>query len=279
MPLKTGIAAMAIALVFAGAVFSFASRGPDEPVAAKAATQDTSEPLKRSDPGVEPWKEPTVAPREAVKAETEPEPEPPPEPKEERPAPEPELDPKPAPPEPEVKTTYEPKPAPEPEPVEEPAPVPPEEDPEPAEKPEPYTLPDGAVMALSVDALGLRDVPVLDGIDARALKHGVGHDPGTSLPWNDGPHKNVYVAGHRVGFPGTASDRVFDELGDLGRGDGVVLRGEDGKKYRYEVTESFVASPEDSWVMDRLRNKDMVTLQTCVGPNFSERLIVRAERV
>jgi sortase A len=40
-----------------------------------------------------------------------------------------------------------------------------------------------------------------------------------------------------------------------------------------------VASPEDSWVKSRVRGEDMVTLQTCVGPNFSERLIVRAERV
>ncbi len=50
-------------------------------------------------------------------------------------------------------------------------------------------------------------------------------------------------------------------------------------RYRYEVTDSFIASPEDSWVMDRVRNEDLLTLQTCVGPNFSERLIVRAERV
>ena len=215
-----------------------------------------------------------------MKAETEPEPEPPPEPEEKQPAPKPDPEPKPAPPEPEpeVEVAYEPKPAPDPEPVEEPPP-PPEKDPEPAEKPELYVPPDGAVMALTVDALGLREVPVFDSIDAQSLKHGVGHAPDTSLPWNDGPHKNVYIAGHRVGFPGTASDRVFDELGDLGRGDGVVLRGEGGKKHRYEVTESFVANPEDSWVMSRVRNKDMVTLLTCVGPNFSERLVVRAERV
>jgi sortase A len=37
--------------------------------------------------------------------------------------------------------------------------------------------------------------------------------------------------------------------------------------------------PEDSWVTGRVRGRDLLTLQTCVGPNFSERLIVRAERV
>lgn len=125
---------------------------------------------------------------------------------------------------------------------------------------------------------GLRSLPRAQR-DRSSLEGVVGHDPGTSLPWTGGLHRNTYIVGHRVGFPGTASDRVLDEPGDLGRGDVVVLRGENGGRHCYEVTESFVASPEDSWVMDRVRDKDMVTLQTCVGPNFSKRLIVRAERV
>jgi sortase A len=41
----------------------------------------------------------------------------------------------------------------------------------------------------------------------------------------------------------------------------------------------FVVDPSESWVMGQIRGRDMVTLQTCTGPGYSERLIVRAERV
>ena len=101
---------------------------------------------------------------------------------------------------------------------------------------------------LTVDSLGLREVPVFDSTAAWALKYGVGHAADTSLPWSEGPHRNVYIAGHRVGFPGTASDRVFGSLENLAEGDEVLLRGKGGERYRYRVTESFVASPEDGLV-------------------------------
>lgn len=38
------------------------------------------------------------------------------------------------------------------------------------------------------------------------------------------------------------------------------------------------ASCEDSWVMGQVRNRDMLTLQTCIPPTFEERLVVRADR-
>lgn len=40
-----------------------------------------------------------------------------------------------------------------------------------------------------------------------------------------------------------------------------------------------MVGPEESWVMGQLPGRDMVTLQTCTGPNFEKRLIVRADRV
>ena len=279
MPLKTGIAAMIVALTVVGTVFAYAFVGSRaETAAVKAATKEPSSALSRSDPGVDPWKEPNVA---FKGAEKEPEP---------KPAPEPRPEPTPAP---AVETSYDVPEQQAPVPDPEPTPDDPEPTPNPTPKPAPagtpspepdapkpsYSLPDGAIMALTVDALGLREVPVFDSMEAWALKYGVGHDPDTSFPWTDGPHRNVYVAGHKVGFPGTASDRVFDRLGDLGKGDEVVLRGDGGARYRYEVTETFVASPEDSWVTDRVRNEDLLTLQTCTGPGWSKRLIVRAEQV
>ncbi len=92
---------MVVALVCAGAVAVFAALGgPREPVAAaKAATEGGAEPLVRSDPGVEPWKEEAVG---FVGAETE-DPDPPadPEPRPEKtpepPDPEPDPEPEPAP--------------------------------------------------------------------------------------------------------------------------------------------------------------------------------------
>jgi hypothetical protein len=36
--------------------------------------------------------------------------------------------------------------------------------------------------------------------------------------------------------------------------------------------------PDDSWDMGQVRNRDMLTLQTCIPPTFENRLIVRADR-
>ncbi len=93
------------------------------------------------------------------------------------------------------------------------------------------------------------------------------------------------MAGHRLGFPGTASHPIFyrlDELGrgdELGSGDEILSKDRDGKRYRYRVTETFEADPEGSWAMGQVRDRDMLTLQTCTGPNWERRLIVRADRV
>ncbi len=50
------------------------------------------------------------------------------------------------------------------------------------------------------------------------------------------------------------------------------------KSYKYRVIESFVAKPNDSWVMGEVRDRDLLTLQTCTGPDYSQRLRVRADR-
>ena len=263
---------MVLALLCTGAVAVFAVLGrPPEPVvAAKTATEDEAEPLVRSDPGVEPWKEGAVA---FVGADTE--------------DPEPPADPEPRP----EKTPEPPDPKPSPDPEPEPAaragetPVfeePPEPTPDDirgAQEPRHYELPDGAVLGLTVEAMGIRDAPVFDSVGAWALEHGVGHHPETSMPWSGTPQRNVYLAGHRLGFPGTASHLIFYRLDELGRGDEIVLKDRDGERYRYRVTEVFEADPEDSWVMGQIRERDMLTLQTCTGPNWSRRLIVRADRI
>jgi LPXTG-site transpeptidase (sortase) family protein len=49
--------------------------------------------------------------------------------------------------------------------------------------------------------------------------------------------------------------------------------------YEYEVGEVFVVEPDAERVVDPVRGKDMVTLQTRTYPGGQNRIIVRAERV
>jgi sortase A len=105
------------------------------------------------------------------------------------------------------------------------------------------------------------------------------HEPETSLPWDGGAQRNVYLAGHYLGWPGTASHLVFYNLDKLRSGDEILLEDSAGNDYRYRVDESFMATPDESWVMGQVRNRDMLTLQTCIPPTFEDRLVVRADRV
>ena len=62
-------------------------------------------------------------------------------------------------------------------------------------------IPTDTTMYLTVPKLGLYDIPVLEGTDEAVLSQGVGHMPGTGYPWSEG--SNTYIAGHRLGYPGT----------------------------------------------------------------------------
>jgi sortase A len=182
----------------------------------------------------------------------------------------------------------EPKPESEPQPEEQLLP-PAEEDswPEPtpqeiqsANAPRHYGLPPGAIMSLTIEDIGVYNAPVFDSDGYLALANGIGHVPETSLPWSNTPQRNVYLAGHRMGFRGTWSRMIFYNLDELGTGDRVVLKDRSGRAYEYEVSEVFLAEPTDSWVMGQVRGRDMVTLQTCTPiPTFEKRLIVRADRI
>jgi sortase A len=142
-----------------------------------------------------------------------------------------------------------------------------------------YKLPPGAIMSLSVPAMGLRNAPVLDSEAKSALDEGVVHLPDTSMPWSDTPERNVYLAGHRLGWPDTGSHLIFYRLDELDVGERITLRGPEGRTYHYRVIDTFVVGPEDDWVTGRVRNRDLLTLQTCTPiPTFENRLIVRAER-
>jgi sortase A len=88
---------------------------------------------------------------------------------------------------------------------------------------------------------------------------------------------NVYIAGHRVGYPGTRSDLVFWDLDKLEKGDEILLTDADGTRYTYEVFEKRVISPDTVNIMRPTKGKNIVSLQTCTLPDYSHRLIVQGE--
>jgi sortase A len=134
-----------------------------------------------------------------------------------------------------------------------------------------------AQLTLTIAAIGLYDVPVISSNSEEALDNGVIHVPQTPMPWEERPQKNVYLAGHRLGYPDTGSRLVFYNLDKLSGGDTVALRDRSGTVYEYRVSEVFVVEPDADWVVDPVRGRDMVTLQTCTFPTFENRLIVRAD--
>ncbi len=123
----------------------------------------------------------------------------------------------------------------------------------------------------------VEDVPVYDGSrgNKAALRNGTLHVKGTGYPWQR--VANVYIAGHRLGFPGTKSHLVFWDLDKLENGHEVILTDANGTTYTYEVFKKFVVSPKDVHVMRPVAGKNIVSLQTCTLPDYAKRLIVQAE--
>jgi len=275
--LKAGVVAMAFALVLVGVV-AFASllAEPIEPAAAVRSNAKTvAEPLVRSDPGMRPWVEEAVPlPNPESRSEADPQPRSSATARPEA-QPEPEFEDEAAGPQEAARPERGPLPVGEAD-----WPLPTSEQIEATNQPRQYELAPGAIMGLTIEALGLYDVPVLNSDRQWALDAGVVHEPETSLPWSETPERNVYLAGHRLGWPGTGSHLVFYRLDQLANGDEVLLRDRDGARYKYRVIDAFVVDPDDTWVMGRVRGRDLLTLQTCTPiPTFEKRLIVRAERI
>src|SRR5918995_732299 len=123
----------------------------------------------------------------------------------------------------------------------------------------------------------VEDLPVYDAPwdDEAAIDASAAHLDSTGFPWQDGA--NVYIAGHRMGFPGTRSFLVFYDLDVLENGDEVFLTDADGTKYTYEVFNQFVTDPYDWGPTDPEAGKSILTLQSCTLPDYTQRLIVQAE--
>lgn len=139
--------------------------------------------------------------------------------------------------------------------------------------------PEDKTLVLTVPKMEIFDalVPDAAGNDEEKLRdYAAIHLEDTGFPWE--PGANVYIAGHRLGYPNTASFLAFYDLDVLEEGDEITLLDADGGKYTYTVFEKSVISPTDLTVTEPVEGKDVLTLQTCTLPDYSERLVVQAEK-
>jgi sortase A len=130
-------------------------------------------------------------------------------------------------------------------------------------------------------------VPKMERIKDVEIPTGVGTDEamlrenyairlqGTGLPWEE--EANVYIAGHRLGYSGTESHLAFYDIDKLKNGDEVIVTDAEGREYTYEVFKNFVVEPTDLYVLEPIEGKNIVSLQACTLPDYSNRVIVQAE--
>lgn len=141
--------------------------------------------------------------------------------------------------------------------------------------------PDDPTLNITVPSMErIKDAPIPDtaGDDEDSLRDYAGiHLEGTGFPWQD--EANVYIAGHRLGYPNTPSFLAFYDLDVLEKGDEITVFDADGGRYTYSVYEKSVVSPTDLSVTEPVEGRDVLTLQTCTLPDYSQRLIVQAEKV
>jgi sortase A len=121
-------------------------------------------------------------------------------------------------------------------------------------------------------------VPSGEGNDEEKLKdYAAIRLEGTGFPWEAGV--NVYIAGHRLGYPNTNSFLAFYDLDKLEKGDEFTVTDAEGTEYTYRVFKESVVSPTDFSITEPVEGKDVLTLQTCTLPDYSQRLVVQAEKV
>jgi sortase A len=148
-------------------------------------------------------------------------------------------------------------------------------------RPKAFNVPENKRLRITVPAMGrIRDrvIPYATATDEDAFRnYAAVHLRGTGNPWNR--QANVYIAGHRLGYVGTPSFLAFWDLDKVDVGDKIYVTDSTGKRYVYKVFKDFVVDPTDLHVLRPLEGKNILTLQTCTLPDYSQRLIVQAERV
>jgi sortase A len=152
----------------------------------------------------------------------------------------------------------------------------------PAEKQEPSVdpnAPEDKTLTVTVPKMErVKDAlfPSTTGDDEEALKNYAGiHLEGTGFPWDE--EANVYLAGHRLGYPGFPSFLAFYDVDALEVGDRVFVTDANGREYTYEVFRTLEVGPMDLHVTETIEGKNILTLQTCTLPDYARRVIVQAE--
>jgi sortase A len=137
--------------------------------------------------------------------------------------------------------------------------------------------PEDKTLYLTVPRLGLDGVPVYNSTSEEDLTRSAVHVPATGFPWQDGA--NVFIAGHRIGYEGTGSYHIFYDIDRMKKGDEITLTDANGEVYRYRMTSLKIVDLDNVEVMNPVKGKDIVSLQTCTLPDYKHRVIVQGERV
>lgn len=140
------------------------------------------------------------------------------------------------------------------------------------------SAPKDTMLKLTIPKMArVEDLPIYDDTwnGQTALDVSAAHLDSSGFPWQEGA--NVYISGHRMGFPGTKSFLVFYDLDKLENGDEVILTDSNDTKYTYKVFNKYEADPYDWDPTKPISGKNVVTLQTCTLPDYVRRLIVQAE--
>ncbi len=135
-------------------------------------------------------------------------------------------------------------------------------------------------MTLTVPSMKrVKEIPVYGGPieDEAALRNGTLHVDDTGFPWER--EANVYIAGHRLGYPRTDSFLVFWDLNELERGRRVLLKDSEDTRYVYRVFDRRIVGPDEVSIKKPIAGKNILSLQTCTLPDYKERLVVQAELV
>jgi|SRR3989344_382150 len=123
--------------------------------------------------------------------------------------------------------------------------------------------------------------PIIEQVDPwneavyqKALKNGVAHAKGSSLPGQKG---TVFLFAHSSGSPWelTRYNTVFFRLSELEKGDTIII-GRQKKRYTYSVTEKKEVWPTEVSYLKELEQNQLI-VQTCVPIGTSlKRLLIFA---
>jgi len=96
-----------------------------------------------------------------------------------------------------------------------------------------------------------KELPIVEGTDDDALKHGVGHYTGTVYP---GQKDQILLSGHR--------DTVFTGLDKLKNGDTIIMEMQHGT-FTYAVVDTEIVDANDTTVIRSTAPEEVLTLSTC----------------